>query len=84
MRKIGIGVTGQNIHHGTPRDPLDPTRHTGGSSAGSEAAVGSGLVPLALGADGGGSVRLPAAFCGVIGLKATFGRISETGAAPLC
>lgn len=84
MHEIGIGVTGQNIHHGTPRNPLDPSRHTGGSSAGSGAAVGSGLVPLALGADGGGSIRLPAAFCGVVGLKATFGRISEAGAAPLC
>ncbi len=83
MHEIGIGVTGQNPHHGTPRNPYHPNHYTGGSSSGSAAAVASGLAPIAIGADGGGSIRIPAAFCGVVGLKATYGRISETGAAPL-
>jgi Asp-tRNA(Asn)/Glu-tRNA(Gln) amidotransferase A subunit family amidase len=84
MHEIGIGVTGVNPHHGPARNPYDSARATGGSSSGSAAAVASGLCPLALGADGGGSIRLPAALCGVVGLKPTFGRVSEVGAAPLC
>ncbi len=84
MHELGIGVTGHNPHHGTCRNPYDPTRHTGGSSSGPAAAVAAGLCPLALGADGGGSIRTPAALCGDVGLKATFGRVSEHGAAPLC
>lgn len=84
MSELGMAVTGLNPHHGTPRNPYDPARHTGGSSSGSAAAVASGLCPLALAADGGGSIRQPAAFCGLFGLKPTFGRISEHGAVPLC
>ena len=84
MHEIGLGVTGVNPHHGAVHNPYDPTRVTGGSSSGSAAVVAAGIVPLAVGADGGGSVRVPAALCGVPGLKATFGRISEHGAAPLC
>jgi Asp-tRNA(Asn)/Glu-tRNA(Gln) amidotransferase A subunit family amidase len=84
MHEIGIGVTGQNPHHGTTRNPYDPAHYTGGSSSGSATAVAAGLCPLAIGADGGGSIRIPAALCGMVGLKATFGRISEFGAAPLC
>lgn len=84
MHEIGLGVTGLNTHHGTARNPYQPHHHTGGSSSGSAAAVASGLCPIAIGADGGGSIRIPAGFCGVVGLKATFGRISEFGAAPLC
>jgi Asp-tRNA(Asn)/Glu-tRNA(Gln) amidotransferase A subunit family amidase len=84
MTEIGIGVTGINVHHGTPRNPHDPMRITGGSSSGPAAIVASGLAPVALGADGGGSIRTPAAMCGVVGLKPTFGRVSEHGAAPLC
>ncbi|HUF27277.1 MAG TPA: amidase [Gemmatimonadaceae bacterium] len=84
MHEVGIGVTGLNAHHGTARNPHDPERHTGGSSSGSAAAVASGLCPAALGADGGGSIRIPAALCGLVGLKPTYGRVSETGAFPLC
>ncbi|MEW5868725.1 MAG: amidase [Chloroflexota bacterium] len=84
MHEIGIGVTGLNPIHGTPRNPYAPQHYTGGSSSGSAAAVAAGLCPLALGADGGGSIRIPAAFCGIVGLKPTFGRVSEHGAAPLC
>ncbi len=84
MHEIGINVTGLNPHHGTTRNPYNTGHFTGGSSSGSAAAVAAGLVPVALGADGGGSIRIPASFCGVFGLKATFGRISELGAAPLC
>lgn len=83
MHEIGINVTGLNPHYGTPRNPYDDAFHTGGSSSGSAAAVASGLVPMAIGADGGGSIRIPAAFCGVVGIKPTFGRISEHGAASL-
>ncbi len=78
MHEIGIGVTGFNAHFGTPRNPYHPDHYTGGSSSGSAAAVAAGLVPIALGADGGGSVRIPAAFCGVYGLKPTYGRIPES------
>ena len=84
MHEIGIGVTGINPHHGAARNPYDPTRITGGSSSGSAAAVAAGLCPLSVGADGGGSIRIPAGLCGIVGLKATYGRVSEHGAAPLC
>ena len=84
MHEIGIGVTGLNPHYGVVRNPYNPRNYTGGSSSGSAAAVAAGLCPGALGADGGGSVRIPASLCGVTGLKPTYGRVSETGAAPLC
>lgn len=84
MHEIGIDTSGFNPHHGTPRNPWDPRRYTGGSSSGSAAAVAAGLCPVAVGADGGGSIRIPASLCGVVGLKATFSRISEAGAYPLC
>ena len=83
MHEIGIGVTGLNPHHGTVRNPYDPGHFTGGSSSGPAAAVAAGLCPVALGADGGGSIRIPSSFCGLVGLKSTFGRVSEFGAAPL-
>ena len=78
MHEIGIGSSGSNVNklHLTARNPYDTNRYTGGSSSGSGAAVASGLVPLALGTDGGGSVRIPASLCGMVGLKPTFGRIS--------
>jgi len=84
MHEIGIGVTGVNPHHGATRNPYAPTRSTGGSSSGSAGAVAAGLCPIAVGADGGGSIRIPAALCGQFGLKATFGRVSERGAAEVC
>ena len=84
MHEIGIATNGGNVHHGRIANPYDLNRDTGGSSSGSGAAVAAGIVPLALGADGGGSIRVPASLNGVVGLKPTFGRVSEAGAAPLC
>lgn len=84
MHEIGIGVTGLNPHYGCARNPYNVDHFTGGSSSGSAAAVAAGLCPVAIGADGGGSIRIPSAFCGVVGLKSTYGRVSEMGAAPLC
>jgi Asp-tRNA(Asn)/Glu-tRNA(Gln) amidotransferase A subunit family amidase len=84
MHEIGIGVTGLNPHHGTVRNPYNINHHTGGSSSGPAAAVAAGFGPVAIGADGGGSIRLPSGFCGVVGLKTTYSRVSEFGAAPLC
>ncbi|MBN2502812.1 MAG: amidase [Anaerolineales bacterium] len=83
MHEIGINVTGFNPHHGTTRNPYNPKHYTGGSSSGPGTAVAAGLCPVAIGADGGGSIRIPASFCGVVGLKSTYGRVSEFGAAPL-
>ena len=84
MHEIGINVTGLNPTHGTTRNPYNTNHFTGGSSSGSGTAVAAGLAPVAIGADGGGSIRIPASFCGVFGLKPTYGRVSEFGAAPLC
>ncbi len=84
MHEVGLGVTGINPHHGSARNPHDPGHVTGGSSSGSAATVGAGLCPVAVGADGGGSIRIPAALCGIVGIKPTFGRVSEEGAFPLC
>lgn len=84
MYEIGIGVTGLNPHHGTPRNPYDTSHYTGGSSSGSATAVAAGFTPVAIGADGGGSIRIPSALCGMVGLKPTYGRVSEHGAFPLC
>lgn len=83
MHEIGINPRSGNPHHGTVRNPYDLGRDAGGSSSGSAAAVAAGLCPLAIGADGGGSIRIPAALCGVVGLKATYGRISSHGSFPL-
>ena len=82
MHELAFGMTGINDFTGTPTNPQDPARVPGGSSSGSAAAVGRGLVDAALGTDTGGSVRGPAACCGVIGLKSTFGRVSRRGVTP--
>lgn len=82
MHELGLGVTGLNPHHGVTRNPYNPHHHTGGSSSGSAAAVAAGLGPVSIGADGGGSIRIPSSLCGVVGLKPTFRRVSEHGDAP--
>lgn len=84
MNEIGINPIGLNPHHGPARNPWNRGHITGGSSSASAAVVAAGLCPVAIGADGGGSIRIPAGLCGVVGLKATFGRISEAGVPPLC
>ena len=83
MHEIGIGVTGLNPHHGATRNPHEPAHFSGGSSGGSAAAVAAGLCPVALGADGGGSIRIPSSFCGQVGLSPTYARVSGFGSAPL-
>ncbi|WP_168794133.1 amidase [Paraburkholderia aromaticivorans] len=82
MHELAFGMTGINDFTGTPQNPQDAARIPGGSSSGSAAAVGLKLADAALGTDTGGSIRGPAACCGVIGLKPTFGRVSRLGVAP--
>ena len=82
MGEYAYDFTGENVHDGPSRNPHDVTRMTGGSSGGSGAAVGGGLVPLALGSDTNGSIRVPSSFCGIFGLKPTFGRLSRARSFP--
>ncbi|MFT7647490.1 MAG: aspartyl-tRNA(Asn)/glutamyl-tRNA(Gln) amidotransferase subunit A [Candidatus Poriferisodalaceae bacterium] len=79
MTELACGTDGLNTHFGNAHNPWNPDHHTGGSSSGSAVAVASGLVPLALGSDTGGSTRIPAAACGVVGLKPSFGRVPTLG-----
>jgi len=81
--EIALGVTGNNPHYGTARNPWDSARIPGGSSSGSAIAVATGMALGALGTDTGGSIRIPASLCGIVGFKPTFGRVSVRGVFPL-
>ena len=81
--ELAFSLNGQNPHYGAPANSNAPGRITGGSSSGSASAVAGGLVDLALGSDTGGSVRIPASYCGVYGMRPSFGRISLVGVMPL-
>jgi amidase len=83
LDELAIGVSGVNAWFGTPLNSLDPNRVPGGSSSGSAAAVAAGEAEVAIGSDTGGSVRIPAACCGVVGLKTTRGRIPTGGVVPV-
>ena len=82
MGEYAYDFTGENVHDGPSRNPHDPTRMSGGSSGGSGSAVGGGLVPIALGSDTNGSIRVPSSFCGIFGLKPTYGRLSRARSYP--
>ena len=83
LNEFAYGITGGNVHYGPVHNPWALDRMSGGSSAGSGAAVAAGLCAASVGTDTGGSIRTPSAFCGVVGLKPTFGRISVFGTFPL-
>ena len=82
MGEYAYDFTGENVHDGASHNPHDIERMTGGSSGGCGAAVGGGLVPLALGSDTNGSIRVPSSLCGVFGLKPTYGRLSRARSFP--
>ena len=82
MGEYAYDFTGENVHYGTSRNPHDLNRMTGGSSGGSGSAVSGGLVPLALGSDTNGSIRVPSSLCGIFGLKPTYGRLPRNRTFP--
>ena len=84
MGEYAYDFTGENVHYGASRNPHDRYRMSGGSSGGSGSAVAGGLVPLALGSDTNGSIRVPSSLCGIFGLKPTYGRLSRGGSFPFC
>jgi len=77
MHELGLDTTNNNPNFGTPKNPYNGQYYTGGSSGGSAYSVSSGLVPIALGVDGGGSIRIPSSYCGIYGLKPSHGRVSD-------
>lgn len=83
MHELAYGITSSNPHFGVVRNPWDRERIPGGSSGGSGAAVSAGMVFMAMGSDTGGSIRIPASYCGTVGLKPTYGRVSRFGTMPL-
>lgn len=82
MGEYAYDFTGENVHDGPTRNPHDLGHMSGGSSGGSGGAIGAGLVPIALGSDTNGSIRVPSAFCGCFGLKPTYGRLTRAGSFP--
>lgn len=82
MDAYAYGFTTENTHYGSTRNPRDTSRSAGGSSGGTGAAVAAGLVPVGIGSDTNGSIRVPASLCGIFGLKPTFGRLSRSGSLP--
>jgi aspartyl-tRNA(Asn)/glutamyl-tRNA(Gln) amidotransferase subunit A len=83
LHELAFGITSLNPHYGPVLNPRDPARLAGGSSGGSAAVIVAQIVPLAMGTDTGGSIRIPASYCGVVGLKPTYGRVSRHGILPL-
>lgn len=83
LHELAYGITSNNPHFGAIHNPWDLARIPGGSSGGSAAAVAAGILPFATGTDTGGSIRVPASFCGIVGLKPTFGRVKVSGVLPL-
>lgn len=86
LQEFGTGTLGSNPHPPqlTARNPYDPQYYTGGSSSGSAASVAAGFCPIAIGGDGGGSIRIPCTLCGIVGLKPTFGLVDSLGILPAC
>ena len=83
LHELAYGITSNNPHFGAIHNPWDLARIPGGSSGGSAVAVAAGMVPFTTGTDTGGSIRVPASFCGIVGLKPTFGRVNIRGVLPL-
>ncbi len=83
MHELALGITSLNPHYGHVLNPLDHKRLAGGSSGGTAAAIAAGIAPMGLGSDTGGSIRIPASYCGITGLKPTYGRVSRYGVFPL-